>query len=110
MSDHRHFLGEPLHVFGLLGDEVQGNEQGEIAILMAGFLKPAVKFGLNQLPNAVPPWLDHHAAADGRGFGHIRFPDDLLVPFTEIVRPGGIEGAFHSFCSLIIKACWAARL
>ena len=97
MGDDRHLLGEAFDVLGLPGDEAQGNEQREIAVLVAGFLDPPVERLLQQLPDAVAPRLDHHAAAHRRRLRQIRVADHVLVPFREIrlARYGVSHGSTH---------------
>jgi hypothetical protein len=63
MGDDRHLLGEPLHMLALLREEAQGNEEREIAVVVAERLDAAVQLRLDQLPDAVAPRLDDHTAA-----------------------------------------------
>ena len=86
MGDHRHFLGEAFDMLGLLGDEGEGDEQREIAILVAGRLDAAVQLLLDLLPHAIAPGLDHHGAAHRAGLGHVGVAHHRLVPVGEAVR------------------------
>ena len=72
MGDDRHFLGEAFDVAGLLRDEAHRDEQREVAVLVPGLLDALVERRLDQLPDALAPGLDDHAAAHRTGLGHIR--------------------------------------
>jgi len=76
----------------------QGDEQGEVSVLMAGFLELRVQMALNVFPDAVAPGLDHHAAAHFGIFSHVGRADDLLVPLRKIfvaARSDGGGGLAH---------------
>ena len=59
---------------------------------MARRFETSVELLLDQLPNAVSPRLDDHAAAGFRILREVSGFDDLLVPLWEILRAGGTDG------------------
>ena len=93
VGDDRHLLGEALDVLGLLGDEAHGDEQREVAVVVAGILDAGVELRLHALPHAPAPRLDDHAAAHGAGFGHVAIADDCLIPLGEVLLAGNGECA-----------------
>src|SRR5690606_8610742 len=69
-----------------------------IAVLNPGGLDPVVHQPLDSFPDAIAPGLDHHAAANARFLGHLRFGNHLLIPLGEIVlaRDGkGVANGGH---------------
>ena len=64
VGHHRTFLGKTLDVRRFLLEITQRNKQREIRILVARLLKQTVQLTLDILPQAVTPWLNHHAAAN----------------------------------------------
>ena len=88
MGDDRHLLGEAFDVIGFLLEIAQGDEEREIAILMAGRLDAIVEQALDALPDAISPWPDDHAAAHAALLGEIGLGDDGLVPGGEILLAG----------------------
>jgi hypothetical protein len=85
VGDDRHLLGEAFDVLGLLGDEAHRYEQREIAVLVARILDARVELGLDALPNAPAPRLDHHAAAHRAGLGHVPVTHGSLIPLRKIL-------------------------
>ena len=55
MGDHRHLLGEAFDMFGLLGDEGEGDEEREIGVLVPGLLDAAVELVLDLAPTRRNP-------------------------------------------------------
>ena len=95
VGNNRHFLGEPLHMVGFLGEVGQRDEQREVAIFHPRRLDAGVHQRLYPLPNAVSPRLDHHTAAHARFLGHVGGADHLLIPSGEVVRAAGGKGVFN---------------
>ena len=104
MGDDRHFLGEAFDMIGFLGDEGEGDEEREIAILMAGRLDAAVQLLLDQFPHAIAPGLDHHGAAHRAGLGHVGVAHHRLVPVGEAFA-GDVQGALHGQSESGIAVC-----
>ena len=95
MGDHRAFLGEPFDVCGLLLEIAERNKQRKIGIFVAGRLDHRIQLSLDIFPDAVSPWLDHHAASDFRVFREVSGADDLLIPLREIFGSGGSDRGFR---------------
>src|SRR5258708_4865854 len=99
VGDDRHFLGEALDVFSLLGNKTERNEEREVAIVVAGLLDPPIEILLHFFPNSVAPRLDDHCAAHRAGLGQIRFAHHRLVPLWEGAsissRSGYAERTLH---------------
>ena len=96
MRDHRALGSEALGVFRLLFQIGQRDEQREIGVLVARRFEAPVKLLLDELPDAISPWFDDHAAARFRVLRHVGGLDDLLVPLGEILGAGGADGGL--FC------------
>ena len=92
VRDHGALGGEPFRVFRLFFQIGEGNQQREVGVLVARRLEAAVQLLLDQLPDAVAPWLDHHAAARFRILGEVGGFDDLLIPLGEILGAGRGDG------------------
>ena len=96
------FFGEPIDVGSFFGEEVQRDEQREIAVIDTHRLDAPVHSLLDPFPDPVAPRLDNHGAAYWRGFGHVGFADDGLVPIREgeavAGRAADGEGALHGGC------------
>ena len=84
VGDHCAFLGESLDMLSLLLQVAQGNEEREVSVLVACRLEHSVERPLHPLPKSVTPRTDHHASAHLGILGHLRTPDDLLVPLGKI--------------------------
>ena len=97
VSDDRAFLGEALDMIGFLLQVTEGNEEGEVGILVAGRLEHAVEGTLHPLPEGIPPGPDHHASADLGIFSKFRRTDDLLVPLGKILPTLRGNRAFLAF-------------
>ena len=95
MRDNRAFFGEPFDVRRLLLDIADRNKQRKIGVLVARRLDHPVQLVLDIFPDAVAPWLDHHAASDIRVFREVSGADHLLVPLGEIFDSGRGEGGFR---------------
>ncbi len=92
MRHHRAFRREALRVLRLLFKIGQRDQQREISVLMPRRLEAAVKLLLDQLPDAVAPRLDHHAAPRLRVLREVGGLDHLLVPLGKILFSGGGNG------------------
>ena len=57
------FGGETFCVFSFFFEVGEWNQQGEVSVLMAGFLEACIELLLDQFPDAIAPWLDNHAAS-----------------------------------------------
>ena len=88
VGDHRGLRRETLDVFGFLVQEALGDEQGEIGVLMAGFLEHPVERPLDLLPDGVAVGADHHAASYRAVIGQLRLDYQLVVPGGKIAGPG----------------------
>ena len=64
MGDDGAFHGEALDVLGFFGEKALGDEQGEVGVDVAGFLKAAVEIALDGFPDGVALGPDDHAAFD----------------------------------------------
>lgn len=80
VGDDRALFGEALDVVGLFIEEGLWNEQGEVGILVAGFLDHVVKSSLHILPKGEAMRRDNHASSDWRVVCQICFDDQLVVP------------------------------
>jgi len=99
MRHHCAFRREALRVFRLFLQIGKRDQQREVGVLVAGRLEAAVELLLDELPDPVTPWLDHHAAPCLGVFREICSLDDLLIPLGKILRPGRADGGF--FCGHI---------
>ena len=98
VGNHGTLFGESLDVLRLLLQVAHGDKEGEIGVLVAGFLEHAVEHGLHIFPESVTPRFDHHAASDAwRGFGQVGGLDHLLVPLRVVLFAGGLDGRLRSF-------------
>ena len=88
--------------FGVLGFLFQigkRDEEGEVGVLVGGFLEASVVLLLDEFPDAVAPRLDDHATACLGIFRQVGGFDDLLVPFGKIVGGGRGDGGGGSLPS-----------
>ena len=95
MGDNSAFLGESLDVGRLLLEIAKRNKQRKIGILMPGCLNHRIQLALDIFPDAVSPWLDHHAAPHFRIFRQVSGANDLLIPLGKIFSPGGCDRGFR---------------
>ena len=85
MRDDRQLGGEALDVLGLLVQQLLGDEQGEVDVLVARRLETIVQCLLDVLPDRIAVRLDDHRALGQTVLGHAGLLDDLLVPGGEVV-------------------------
>ena len=95
MGDDSAFLGEPFDVSRLLLEIAERNKQRKIGIFVAGGLDHRIQLALDIFPDAVSPWLDHHAASDFRVFRKVGGANDLLIPLGKIFGPSGCDRGFR---------------
>lgn len=62
MSDDGTFGGEAFGVFGFFFQIGEGDEEGEVSVLMTCFFETGVELLLDVFPDAVTPRFDNHAA------------------------------------------------
>ena len=76
----RDFRREALDVLGFAHQQRLGDQQREVGVLVPGLFEPAVEFGLQTLPQAVPVGTQDEATADGRLRDELRPVADGLIP------------------------------
>ena len=99
MRHDRAFLGEALHVGGLLAEVALGDEQREVRVDVAGVFEHAVKHVLHPFPNRKSVRLDDHAPLHVAVLGEVRLHNELVVPFA-VVFFAGSELARHFWYGL----------
>ncbi len=77
---------EALDVLGFFFEEALRDEQREIGVFMAGFLKTAIQPIPDAFPQLIAVGLDDHAAAHGRIVGQVGFLHDIGIPSGKIFR------------------------
>ena len=87
VRDDGALLGEALDVLGLLREEGDGDEEGEVGVLHALRLDTPVEVGADAVPQRHAARLDDHAAACGSAVGQVGRRDDLLIPLREVFAP-----------------------
>ena len=78
--DPRDFGGETLDVVLLTLEHLGGDEHGEVRVLDAELLDVRVEPALDDLPDAVRPWLEDVAARDVVVVDHVRLGENLIPP------------------------------
>ena len=84
---HGALFRESRHMFGLTAEEGLGDEQGEVGILVTGFLEHAVQDMLHLFPDGVSVRLDDHAAAHGGLFRKVGLHHEIVVPLGVVLGP-----------------------
>ena len=102
MRHYGAFLGEPFYVGGFLTEEGFRDEDGEIGVLVAGFLEHVVQLPLHPFPDAEAIGFDDHTAPYGGVLGQVGVLDDIEVPLGVIFVSGG-NGTGHimNYCLCI---------
>ena len=94
MRHHRALGRKSLGVLSFLFEIRKRNQQREIRVLVTGLFETHIQLTLDQFPNSIAPWLDHHAAARLGILREIRGSDHLLVPLGKILSTGRTDGIF----------------
>ena len=74
-------------MLGLTAEKGLGDEQGEVGILVTGFLEHAVQDMLHLFPDGVSVRLDDHAAAHGGLFRKVGLHHEIVVPLGVVLGP-----------------------
>mmetsp|Transcript_31627 Transcript_31627/g.101078 ORF Transcript_31627/g.101078 Transcript_31627/m.101078 type:complete len:261 (+) Transcript_31627:1233-2015(+) len=102
VGDNGAFLGKPLHVLGLLGQEGHRDEEGEVGVLRPRLLDPPVQLVLELVPYRHAPRSNHHTSLDGTLVHHLSCLDHVLVPL-------GVVGGPRSDDEVLLLVAVAAR-
>ena len=84
MGDDRHLLGEALDMGRLFLDQVERDEDREIAVLMAGLADALIEALLDLLPDAKGPRSQNVTATDLPVLDHLGLCDHFAVPRREV--------------------------
>ena len=94
MRHHRALGRKSLGVLSFLFEIRKRNQQREIRVLVTGLFETHIQLTLDQFPNSIAPWLDHHAPTRLGILREVRGSDHLLVPLGKILSTGRTDGIF----------------
>jgi len=80
LGDDGQLRGKPLHMAGLLLEEGEGDEAGEVGVLMASLLEATVQVTLQRLPQGVTPGAYDHGPPHGAIVCQLRLLYYIQVP------------------------------
>ena len=99
VGDDGTLLGEALDMLGLAGEEVFGNEQGEVGVLHTRLLEHRVELMLHLLPDSIAVGLDRHAASHGGLLGQVGLHHQVVEPLRVVLAALGEILKF--FCHIL---------